>query len=294
LARPGPDAGGLVGLAKKTVAAGCFWDTQASKQAASAIGTGLSTADMRMAATFITAGWDFADEQQNGIAEIWTLDEGKGYPRFWQEPVVPPERVWADDFEDGKPEPLWHTPEPSGAARLQETNGRLEILVPKGGDSVACLPSGWTLDASQDFRLRVDSRFTASDMGEGWVSIILTPSLDIPIGPHVEFTAGCLDCDPVHGSTRADGLGFAIWWTARGSDNNTLYLSYDAAADELYLSYIGYGPANAWRTIAGLLKDRWAGGPLYVVLAGGSDGMEIKAGEAWLDNFAVDTGTILE
>ena len=288
--RPATDAGGLVGLAKKTIAAGCFWDVQTSKQAISAIGIGLSTADMQKAVTFIAAGWDFVGERQNGVAEIWALEEGRGYPQFSQEPVVPPERVWADDFEDGKPKPLWQAPEPSDRAGLRETNGRLEALVPAGGDSAAYRSSGWTLDGSQDFSLRVDSHFTASGMGEGWVSIILTPSLAAPIGPHVELTAGCLDNDPVHASTRADGLGFAIWWTARGSDNNTLYLSYDAAPDELYLSYVGYGPANAWRTIAGLLKDRWAAGPVYVVLAGGSDGMEIKEGEAWLDNFAVDTG----
>jgi hypothetical protein len=110
----------------------------------------------------------------------------------------------------------------------------------------------------------------------------------------VDLTAACLDNESVHKSERADGLGFATWWTARGCDNGTLYLSYDAAADELYLSSIGYGPANAWRTVTGLLKDRWSGGPVYVILAGGSDGMEIKAGEAWLDNLAVDTGTILE
>jgi len=84
----------------------CFWDIQTSGQAASAGGTGKTTAEMQTASTFLDAGWDFVDETANGMEDIWWIDEGKDYPRLWWE------RVLGDDFEDGKAEPLWMVYEP--------------------------------------------------------------------------------------------------------------------------------------------------------------------------------------
>jgi hypothetical protein len=305
----GTDAGGLVGLAKKTLASACFWDTLTTGRPASAAGTGLPTGELRKAATFIVAGWDFVGERKNGTADLWSIDEGNDYPRFTPEPEepeepeepgepsIPPERLWADDFEDGEPLPLWQAYEPTPSlARMRETNGRLELQVPIAPEekvSVAFLSSGWTLDCSQDFHVKVDFHFVALGAGEAWVSIGVTPDATVPLHRRMEWAAGCLDSEPVHTGDRADGLGFATWWTARGCDNGTLYLSYDAAADELYLSYTGYGPANAFRTVPGLLKGYWAGGPVYIVLAGGSEGMTLTGEEAWLDNFSVDAGCVV-
>jgi len=36
-------------------------------------------------AIFLGAGWDFADETENGTEDIWWIDEGKDYPRLWWE-----------------------------------------------------------------------------------------------------------------------------------------------------------------------------------------------------------------
>ncbi len=77
--------GGLVGsnLAAVTYS---FWDRQVSGQATSAGGTAKSTAEMRTAATFLTAGWDFVGEIANGTEDIWQIQEGKDYPRLrWQQ-----------------------------------------------------------------------------------------------------------------------------------------------------------------------------------------------------------------
>jgi beta-lactam-binding protein with PASTA domain len=54
------NAGGLVGSSAGTVSTS-FWDTQTSGQAASAGGTGMTTAEMKTQATFTGAGWDFND-----------------------------------------------------------------------------------------------------------------------------------------------------------------------------------------------------------------------------------------
>jgi lysyl endopeptidase len=71
-----------------------------------------------------------------------------------------------------------------------------------------------------------------------------------------------------------------------------LYVSYDAQADELYLSTTGYGADHAWRVVTGLVRGSWAGRPLWLYLGGGSEGPQIRSGDAYLDNFAVETGGV--
>jgi hypothetical protein len=62
-----------------------FWDISSSKQTTSAAGTGLETAQMQTAQTFLDAGWDFVGETDNGVDDIWWIDEGQDYPRLWWE-----------------------------------------------------------------------------------------------------------------------------------------------------------------------------------------------------------------
>jgi hypothetical protein len=83
----GNDAvGGLVGSnddwvsisQRRGVVTTSFWDTQTSSQAKSAGGTGKTTNQMRMASTFL--GWGTCGNQG-----VWTIDEGRDYPRLWWE-----------------------------------------------------------------------------------------------------------------------------------------------------------------------------------------------------------------
>ena len=87
------------GLAGKSNSSGkvvsSFWDIQTSGPwkmcgyQAGAVGCddsfGLTTAQMQTASTFVEAGWDFANEMENGIDDIWWIDEGQDYPRLWWE-----------------------------------------------------------------------------------------------------------------------------------------------------------------------------------------------------------------
>jgi hypothetical protein len=83
------EAGGLVGEANPPLwmdeVTDSFWDIQTSGQVKNAVGTGLTTAEMQMASTFLDAGWDFIDETANGTEDIWWIDEGQEYPRLWWE-----------------------------------------------------------------------------------------------------------------------------------------------------------------------------------------------------------------
>jgi hypothetical protein len=79
------NVGGLVGRTFSDAVTACFWDIQTSGQAASAVGTGKTTAQMHTAKTFLDAGWDFIGETANGTEDIWWIDEGQDYPRLWWE-----------------------------------------------------------------------------------------------------------------------------------------------------------------------------------------------------------------
>jgi hypothetical protein len=70
--------GGLVGWSDTWPGGvtACFWDTQTSGQAASAAGTGKTTGEMQAGSTFLI--WATC-----GNEGIWTIDDGRDYPRLW-------------------------------------------------------------------------------------------------------------------------------------------------------------------------------------------------------------------
>ena len=78
--------GGLVGGGPWGNVAASFWDIETSWRTTSAGGTGLPTAEMQDPNTFISAGWDFVNETNNGIEDIWRLCvDLSGYPTLnWQ------------------------------------------------------------------------------------------------------------------------------------------------------------------------------------------------------------------
>ncbi|MHC4500663.1 MAG: rhodanese-like domain-containing protein, partial [Planctomycetota bacterium] len=81
-------AGGLVGsnYGYGTITSS-FWDMETSGQAASAGGTGLTTAEMQDINTYVNAGWDFAGEILNGTCDYWQISPGD-YPRL-RYPAMP-------------------------------------------------------------------------------------------------------------------------------------------------------------------------------------------------------------
>jgi len=88
--------GGLVGENKFGEVVTSFWDIETSGQTYSDSGIGKTTYEMQTASTFLEAGWDFVGETENGIEDIWWIDEGQGYPRLWWEDSF---FLVVDDFE---------------------------------------------------------------------------------------------------------------------------------------------------------------------------------------------------
>jgi hypothetical protein len=87
----------------------CFWDVETSGQyrgegyySHSFEGlTGKSSVGMKMAGTFIDAGWDFVGESENGTEDIWAICEGVDYPKLtWQFVVGDLDSDMETDFAD--------------------------------------------------------------------------------------------------------------------------------------------------------------------------------------------------
>ncbi|MCK6600911.1 MAG: T9SS type A sorting domain-containing protein [Bacteroidetes bacterium] len=81
--------GGLTGGPNATGTTGSFWDTETSTRTSSpGGGTGLTSLQMKSDALFLSAGWDFETETDNGTTDYWALDgvTNGGYPYLkWQE-----------------------------------------------------------------------------------------------------------------------------------------------------------------------------------------------------------------
>jgi hypothetical protein len=80
----------------------------------------------------------------------------------------------------------------------------------------------------------------------------------------------------------------------RVQTSGQLFVSYNAAEDELYLGFGGYGAATAWVTFPGLLREEWGGQPVFIWLAGDSSGSTVASGRAYLDNLLVESGFVIE
>ncbi len=60
----------------------CFWDAKRCECTVSDGGVGKTIVELKQAATFLDAGWDFVGETANGTDDIWTIAEGLDYPKF--------------------------------------------------------------------------------------------------------------------------------------------------------------------------------------------------------------------
>ncbi len=80
--------GGLLGANTSSTLVQSVWDTETSGTTWSEGGTGKTTPEMKTLSTFLTEGWDFTGESDNGTQDIWGMDGiyNDGYPYLkWQE-----------------------------------------------------------------------------------------------------------------------------------------------------------------------------------------------------------------
>ncbi|UCG49334.1 MAG: hypothetical protein JSU94_06025 [Phycisphaerales bacterium] len=216
------------------------------------------------------------------FADNWLVDNRVGLP--------------FDDFNDNIQSSLWAVQADDPAnCWLEEINGRLEARATANAAyaRAAYVSDGWVLDVDTDFSFKVDFHYSRASEQDAWILVHVVPSeTDDANDPHVEISAGHSAPGPYFWYEVAAKSGGDEHWTPRSADDGTFYISYNSTADELYVSYTGYGSENAFRTASGLLKGVWAASPVRIKLGGGSIGQVLDSGDAYLDNFTVETGTV--
>lgn len=198
-----------------------------------------------------------------------------------------------DNFDDNKQGILWVNRVSDRAnCWLDETNQRLELRATSRAklSTAYYVTNNWKLDPANDFSFKISFHYSLRTEPLGWISVGLTPDINDLNAHHVEFGPGCGKSYPHVWYEAIDGTRTEADFVDRDNDNGMLYVSYDAKADKLYLSTNGYGARYAWGVVSDLLRGSWGDRPVWLYIGGGSDGQEIKSGEAYFDSFAMESG----
>jgi hypothetical protein len=205
--------------------------------------------------------------------------------------------VLRDTFDDNSAGTMWQVlaSRPDFCA-MKEVNRRLELQASRlsNGASAGYIASGWRLSPQRDFSVRVDYYYDLVGEADGWVSLGVTADPTNPWEKNAAVGVGCMDGFAHCWYRRQTGSFVNTSMSQRDATRGTLYVSYDAATDLLHLSLRGYNANNAWETMPDLVGGDWGGQPIYIWLAGGSDGLAVTSGHVYFDNLVVDTGSIIE
>jgi len=200
------------------------------------------------------------------------------------------ERLPSDNFDNDKRDnAIWRlSADDSENVWIVEDANRLNLrAVGQTGNLVAEYAAyGWSIDVNENFQTRVDFHYN-SVSSPGWVGMAVENSNN----NYVSIMAGADGNTPYFWYEQVvDGNTTSSAETSRAPNDGVLYISYNAASDELYLSYTGYGAANAWQTVTSLLQGQWLSKPLGIAVGGGSKGGSIDNNQVYLDNFEVTAG----
>jgi hypothetical protein len=202
-----------------------------------------------------------------------------------------------DTFDDNVRGAVWRllVDDPNNCT-MREINQRLELQATDRtvNASAGFVSTGWRLDPRQDFAMKVDFHYDLMSSAGGWVSLGVTPDDNDPWEKNAAIGVGCADGYAHYWHRKQDGLSVRSSSAERSRTNGTFYISYNTAADELYLGLADYGPEDAWSALPGMVKGGWRSRPVLIWLAGGSDGLTVPSGRVYLDNFVVETGTVIE
>ncbi len=241
-------------------------------------GTGITYARFRYTLAAGSATFTYKGAAPSGEVEDYRV--GIGVP--------------SDNFNDNVKGAQWTLNQKAPASVwLEEINGHLELRATSSaaGTTAQYVSNNWGIDPRADFTLKVNYHFAPKSTQRGWLAVRLSPAGSDSDANYVDLKVGCdggmarfyADVTNARSSLEQDTL-------ARSTSEGCLYVSYDADQDELYLSSVAWGEPNAWKTVAGLVKGRWGGKTLSVALGGTTYGLALTAGQAWLDDFAVENG----
>ncbi|MBN2019255.1 MAG: hypothetical protein JW749_03415, partial [Sedimentisphaerales bacterium] len=198
----------------------------------------------------------------------------------------------ADDFNDNLRGAMWQVAGNwADSLYMVEQNQRLDITADGlGADKTAWFyANGWRLDPNLDFACKVNFHYDLSSSQTGWIGIKVADGDN-----YVQVTAGS-DSNGLrfYYEAKVDGIITAEEET-RAINDGSLYISYDANAGIIYMSYQGYGSENAytWLSIPNPLTCQWNSNVAVSVGCGG-DNLNASQGQAYLDNFEMATAELI-
>jgi hypothetical protein len=208
--------------------------------------------------------------------------------------VAPPgQEVLRETFDDSEKDPMWRVyAQDANSCWVAQVNQHLELRARPGPAAFAgYLSQAWRLDPTKNFSMKVDVNFRPRADATGWLGFGLTPNADEPCTRHVSIGIGCAGGMAQYWYEKQEGVLIDSGRAERFKDTVTLYLSYEAATDLLFVSDSGYGAEEAWKIFPGVIRGQWGGRPLHLVLGGGAEHLALGPAEAVLDNLLVETGT---
>ena len=205
--------------------------------------------------------------------------------------------ILRENFDDNERSVIWrtHVEDPRNCT-LVERNGRLELqtTASAAGAWAMYVSNAWRFDPQFDFAMKVDLQYTPLTYAKGWIGFGLTCDAERPRQQQIGVGIGASSMYSHFWFRTVDGICTDTSTAPRFKNSATIYLSYCAEADELYVGDGGYGVDNAWLSFPGLIKGQWNGKPLYIWLGGTSDGLSLTSGQAFLDNLMIENGDLLE
>ncbi len=210
--------------------------------------------------------------------------------------TVTAQPVVQDNFDDNKTGTLWKLYADDPNVKAREINKRVEFTAKLNEDPMFAgyvADGKWPIDPNHDFAMRLDLNYDLVTMSGGWLTFGVTPNNVEPRKQYVSFGIACVSLFPSF--WREWKEGYEVRWTFenRAVNKVTLYLSYEAATDTIYLGRTGYGPENAWEVLPDSVRGRWGRKPVYVFMGLATEGVVVDAGHAFVDNFALDQGTLV-
>ncbi len=205
--------------------------------------------------------------------------------------------ILRDTFNDNKMASMWKKwADDVNNCWVTEVNGRLEVQAKaEARDAFSgYVAHAWRIDSSDDFSMKVKFHIDTLAYPRSWLSLGVTPDGDNPRNRRISIDAQCADRCKSFRYECKDGYITDTSVAERAVDEGTLYLSYSADSDTLYLSMSGYWADSAWGVFEGVVKGQWSGRPLYVWAGGGSNGLAITSGHVYLDDLEVESGTVVE
>jgi len=175
--------------------------------------------------------------------------------------------------------------------RLDEVNQRLELTTTGRHTDFSSFytANGWSFNTAQSFAVSIDFHYSDVSTEQGWMGICISDDSN-----YVTISAGSdSNASYFYYDAAIDGNVTSEQET-RTIDDGTLYISFDSASKIFYLSHTGFGAGNAYNWQASNpTQDQWSE-PVKASIGGGSTGADLESGEAYLDNFLINTAALLD